>query len=202
MTKQIRRRYWLIADTHFNHEKIHDFCDRPVGFEETILKNMKECIREDDILIHLGDVSWRDDGNWHDRIMEIPCFKRWLVKGNHDTKTQSWYLDRGWDFVGKSLSLNMFNKRVIFSHKPLISITANNTDFDYNIHGHFHNMIHRVAKYEPEIARKLNNKHILIKLEHHYKPLNLEKVLADIKSDYSTDYYTFNKVFKEQENGS
>ena len=111
------RKYWIITDTHFNHQKIHDFCDRPVGFEETILKNMENCIGENDILIHLGDVAWKDDGYWHNRIMEIPCFRRWLVKGNHDRKTQSWYLNRGWDFVGKTLSLDIHNRRIIF---PLV----------------------------------------------------------------------------------
>jgi len=190
------RKYWIITDTHFNHQKIHDFCDRPVGFEETILKNMENCIGENDVLIHLGDVAWKDDGYWHNRIMEIPCFRRWLVKGNHDRKTQSWYLNRGWDFVGKTLSLDIHNRRIIFSHIPLIDFRIDSSNFDYNIHGHFHNLAHRVAANEPHIAKHLHSKHILIKLEHLYKPQKLETIINEIeaRNDYSSEYFTFNKM--------
>jgi len=192
---QHKRKYWIITDTHFGHERIHDFCNRPKGFEDKIFKHLNECIKENDILIHLGDVAWYDESKWHQKLMEIPCFRKWLVKGNHDRKSNSWYLDQGWDFVGETLSLNMYSTRVIFSHIPLISITANNKNFDYNIHGHFHNLdMKRIQKYESHITKHLNNKHILLKMEHHYKPYNLERILVDVKNDYTSEYYTFNKM--------
>jgi len=195
MSKNIKRKYWIITDTHFGHENIHKFCERPIGFEEKIFKHLKRDVGENDILIHLGDVAWFDESYWHQKIMEIPCFRKWLVKGNHDRKSNSWYLDKGWDFVGKTLSLDMYKKKVIFSHIPLIGITANNQDWDYNIHGHFHNLgVDRIIEHEYHIFKHLNHKHILLKMEHHYKPYNLERVLVDVRDDYTSEYYTFNKV--------
>ncbi len=190
-----RRRYWIITDTHFGHEKIKEFCDRPDDFESKLLKYMKECIGVNDVLIHLGDVAWYDEAKWHAEIMNVPCFRKWLIKGNHDRKTQSWYLNQGWDFVGETLSMNIYKKRLIFSHKPLLNLTASDKTLDFNIHGHFHNLIRRVGRFEPFIARKLNNKHLLVQMEHHYRPYNLETLLATAnKQDYTSNHYTFNKV--------
>jgi len=191
----MKRKYWIITDTHFGHEKIKHFCSRPDDFEHRLLKYMREAIQEQDILIHLGDVAWYNEARFHKQILDVPCFRKWLVKGNHDRKTMSWYLNQGWDFVGESLSLNIYNKKVIFSHKPLTNICANDKTIDYNIHGHFHNLIKRVDMFEPNIARSLNSKHILLQMEHHYKPFNLESLLANVnKQDFSSNHFTFNKV--------
>ena len=184
-----------MTDTHFGHTNIHDFCQRPIGFEDKILQNLKNTVSENDVLIHLGDVAWYQEEKWHQELMNIKTFRKWLVKGNHDRKSMSWYLDRGWDFVGDTLSLHIYNKKVIFSHIPLIGLTANNPNFDYNIHGHFHNLeIERIKKYENHILCRLNNKHLLLYMEHNYMPFNLERVLVDAKDNYTSKYYTFNRL--------
>ena len=66
---------------------------------------MKNCIHdisENDILIHIGDVAWKNEKYWHKKLInEIPAKKKWLIKGNHDRRTYSWYVERGWDFIGE-----------------------------------------------------------------------------------------------------
>jgi len=55
-------RYWLITDTHFGHENIKKYCNRPDGFEDLILENLNptedEGVCPGDVLIHLGDVCF------------------------------------------------------------------------------------------------------------------------------------------------
>ena len=79
--------YWILPDTHFGHGDMEDWCHRPKGFENKILKALGICLKPDDVLIHLGDICW--DFSWHPKLMAIPC-KKWLVLGNHDGKSMTY----------------------------------------------------------------------------------------------------------------
>jgi calcineurin-like phosphoesterase family protein len=165
--------YWITTDTHFGHANIknEDFCNRPDNYEELILKRLKAVISPDDVLIHLGDVSWKNDIYWHDEINSINAFRRYLVKGNHDTKSNEWYFRRGWHFAGDSFTLKIYGKTILFSHVPV-----EDSGYHLNIHGHFHNTDHR--KHEPELVAIKNEKQVLLMLEHEYKPFNLKNIVG------------------------
>lgn len=178
---------WLITDTHFGHDKIKTYCERPDNFEKTILKNLKKVLNHDDILIHLGDFCIGNDAKWHELFMSaVPC-KKWLLLGNHDSKSSSWYLSHGWDFVGNSIQVSYFGKKILFSHTPL-AIGEN----DLMIHGHFHNTLHRllekqwVSKEEEKRNEKdlqmLSSQHKLLAIEYtDYQPVLLEKFIKKLK---------------------
>ncbi len=91
--------YWITTDTHFGHKKLIDEEARPINFESSILKRLKDVLRPDDILIHLGDVSFKDDKKWHSMLIELSPCKKWLILGNHDSHSDTWYMKHGWDFV-------------------------------------------------------------------------------------------------------
>ena len=161
--------YWIITDTHFGHENIVSWCQRPADHEARMMKNLKSTVRENDILIHLGDVAWRDIEHWHMELLSIKAKRKWLVRGNHDKKSILRYLDYGWDFCADSFSLNMYGKNILFSHKPQID-----SGYDINIHGHFHNADHR--RHEPELVAIKNDKQVLLMVEHDYRPFSLRKI--------------------------
>ncbi|SRR6266568_6227558 len=52
---------WIIADTHFYHENIKKYQDRPDDFNEQIIKNWNRLVKYDDVVIHLGDVIFGTD---------------------------------------------------------------------------------------------------------------------------------------------
>jgi calcineurin-like phosphoesterase family protein len=174
---------WLISDTHLGHIK---HIERPEGFSEKIIKNLKNVLKNDSILIHLGDVSFGDDESWNNQLTSL-LGKKWLILGNHDNRTLSWYASHGWDFVGESMSLKIFGKHILFSHIPMIT-DASFMDskgnflrysYDMNIHGHFHNFgAEKVKKKEPEIYKILNKKHYLVCLENlNYQPIKLKRIV-------------------------
>lgn len=167
---------WLITDTHFNHDKMPEYCGRPIGFEELIMMGLAR-ISPQDLLIHLGDVCVGKDEYWHERLRALP-FKKWLVLGNHDHKSLSWYISHGWDYVGEEIKLKMFGKNILLSHTPLRG------DFDINIHGHFHNTLHRLLEKQwvtPDEEKRnekdlgnLTPKHKLLAVEYtNYQPVLL-----------------------------
>jgi len=162
--------YWIITDTHFGHDIMIECCERPLKFENQIMSNIAKAVKDNDILIHLGDICFGKDEYWHNELQKIHC-KKWLVKGNHDSKSVAWYLAHGWDFVCNSFTLNIFGGDILFSHRP-----EEDNGFFLNIHGHFHNTDYQT--HEPELAVLLTEKHILLALEYNnYLPYNLKSVV-------------------------
>ena len=163
---------FVISDTHFSHiEKMFEYCNRPKDYEEKILKAMKE-IPENDVLLHLGDICIGNDLENHDKYIKPLKCKKWLVLGNHDNNSRSWYLRNGWDFVCYEFTDTYYSKKILFSHKPSQRIE----DVDLNIHGHLHNSDFR--RYEPQMKGILTDKHKLVALEHlDYKPILLRTFL-------------------------
>ena len=162
-------RWWITTDTHFNHEAIKKYCDRPDDCEKRILKGF-EVIKSQDILIHLGDICIGNDAEVHERhINPIKC-RKILVRGNHDRKSTTWYLTHGWDFVCEKFSLKRCDKQILFSHWPLVW----DGYYDINFHGHFHNANHR--RYEAERKEDmLSSGQRLLALEYnHYQLFNLD----------------------------
>lgn len=177
---------WLITDTHFGHEKMHEYCNRPIGFEDKIFSELEK-IPESDLLIHLGDICIGKDEYWHTVLAELP-FKKWLIRGNHDGKSLSWYLSHGWDYVGDEIKLKLFGKKILLSHTPLPLPDG----FDINIHGHFHNTLHRLLEKQwvtPDEEKRnekdlenLTPKHKLLAIEYtDYKSVTLESQLEAMK---------------------
>jgi calcineurin-like phosphoesterase family protein len=168
------RKIWIISDPHFGHEKLALDGFRPPGFDEKLMANIGLHVNPDDLLICLGDICWKDDALWHERLTYIPC-KRWLCLGNHDGKSASWYEDHGWNWVGRSFSMEMFGKKLMFSHFPM----KDDGWFDLNIHGHFHTFgLERVKEMEPELYALLTPKHRLISMEDlNYEPVKLQRLV-------------------------
>ena len=175
MEKNDIKHVYISTDTHFSHKKVIDFCDRPENYEELIWKGFQE-IPDGSVLIHLGDVCMGDDEEKHQKyIAPLTNIKKILVKGNHDHKSNSWYLRNGWDFVCRQFKDKYFGKYILFSHMP----QKDDGWYDINIHGHFHNTDHR--SHEPELVAIKNDKQYLVAVEYtNYKPVRLETIINNI----------------------
>lgn len=161
---------WITTDTHFGHEKVKEYCGRPDGFEALILDNLKNMVNKSDILLHLGDFAFGNLQHWLKEFQLIEC-RKWLIVGNHDKKSISYYLRNGFDFVAHSFEFEHMGQKILFSHKPLPD-----NDYDINIHGHFHNSNHH--RHEPELLAIKNPRHCLLAIEHNdYKPFLLKDVI-------------------------
>jgi calcineurin-like phosphoesterase family protein len=149
-----------------------EWCGRPADYEQQLFENMMR-IPANDVLIHLGDINIGKDEEMHTRYIKPLQCKKWLAKGNHDRKSYSWYMEHGWDAISEEFKLEFFGKRLVFTHIPI----PYRSDFDINIHGHFHNTDHRSQ--EPELrAFYTEDHHKLISPEFlNYQPIVLNKFL-------------------------
>jgi len=164
-------RVFIISDNHHGHSKMLEYCGRPENFDELILKNCLRLLKHDDLLINLGDVCIGDSEKLHNKyILPLPC-KKWLVRGNHDHKSNNFYLSHGWDFIAREFTDTYFGKRILFSHTP-----QDNGNYDYNVFGHFHNG--DIKNQEPYLKRRLTEKHKCFVLENlNYEPVLLERFI-------------------------
>lgn len=164
---------WLTTDTHFGHDRMLELENRPKGFEDKILQGYSQ-LQEGDMLVHLGDFCIGQDELWHQRFFKALPYNNTtvLVRGNHDSKSDEWYYNHGWDFVCDSFSLNKFGKKILFTHIPVL---YEKELFDVNIHGHLHSNRHHGS---PEDFPLQDRIYKLLSIEYgNYKPIVLRTFL-------------------------
>ena len=129
--------FYLISDTHFNHAKIATYCDRPANFTDVLIRNWRNTIKQEDTIIHLGDVFIGPTIGW-DEIYESLPGNKILVRGNHDrNRSLGWWMSHGFGFACDGISRNCW-----LTHEP---DTSRASGCDLNIHGHLHNIWHGFA---------------------------------------------------------
>lgn len=158
-------RLWVISDTHFNHEMLVREKIRPEDYNEQIIKNWNELVQDGDTVIHLGDVIFGDKNKLSEILGQLKGIKV-LVRGNHDYKPNSWFIEQGFNHCVDQIKYG----KILFTHEPVL-VPEN---IDLNIHGHLHDNTHRAE----EVKDILSKKHRLIALEvTGYKPIKLTELI-------------------------
>jgi len=161
-------RIYFIGDTNFEHENIIKYCNRPYKtasqMNEDLIEKWNKVVDDTDIVYHLGDFTINAI-HIKDLIKRLNG-KIYLIRGNHDGKSISFYQGVGLEVLKTQTKLEQ--EKLILSHKPLRNEQI--PDGYINIHGHIHN-------------KKLNTnifderKHICVSVEViNYQPVELEKL--------------------------
>jgi calcineurin-like phosphoesterase family protein len=174
---------YLIADTHLNHDKIKTWCDRPEDFTERLDHNVKQTVKPEDLLIHLGDVGIGDPEGYVKIVRSWPG-RKILVRGNHDGKGCQWWMEHGFDFACDA----MIYRGCWLTHKPWLGELPEGTHV--NLHGHLHNVWDGFYPDDPEskndefvvaaqTGRLLRPFHRLFAVEYtDYRPVEFDKFVA------------------------
>jgi len=159
---------FLISDTHFNHEKIGIYCDRPKDWQNIIIRNWNNIVNKNDVVLHLGDFGFGSK----ERVLEIRNELNgeiYMIKGNHDRHSVGWYGDIGITMYKKPFTVYIKDEPYLFSHavKPC----------KYNIigiNGHWHNKSSFVTIIN-------NNPHVNISVEQiNYTPIKFKDLIKKI----------------------
>ena len=129
---------FMISDTHFCHNNIIKYCNRP--FENTeemnefMINKWNNVVGIDDTVYMLGDfcLGTKED------ILSIGTRlngKKFLIKGNHDRGTNKTYFDAGFEQISSKPII--YSELYILSHHPLERIPQG----FYNICGHMHPVV-------------------------------------------------------------
>ena len=114
---------FFTSDTHFYHEAIIKFCNRPFEsveeMNETLIRNWNETVPEDGTVFHLGDFAfggWKEWMSVYNRLNG----KIYLVLGNHDIKNaKQGFMDR-FEHVSQQMSISVDGQKIILNHNPFL----------------------------------------------------------------------------------
>jgi len=169
MSNEISKTY-LLSDTHFFHKAMIEYCNRPPNFDQKIINQWQATVGPQDIVYHLGDVTWGSQEQLQQILHSLPGTKI-LIRGNHDKNhSNNWFIHAGFAAVVEKVQVS----GVILSHFPA-RMTQEEIDYGIiNIHGHFHN--NNPKKWEPKSKDKITSNHFLMILENiDYRPIDLQK---------------------------
>lgn len=125
---------FLIGDTHFGHENIIKYCNRPFSsaaeMDEIMIANWNAVVRPQDHIYHLGDVAMsRERLN---SIMPRLLGHKRLILGNHDNHAP---IKDYAQYFQKILVWRLF-KPYILTHVPIHRDSFGKATI--NVHGHTH----------------------------------------------------------------
>ena len=125
---------YFTSDTHFFHENIIKYCDRPFKsvdeMNEALVENWNAVVPYGAQVWHLGDFSFGGKDNVD--IVRRLNGRINLVLGNHDRRDMQFYYDKGFCRVyDKPVLLNNF---IALSHEPLQWVQ----EPMFNVFGHVH----------------------------------------------------------------
>jgi calcineurin-like phosphoesterase family protein len=160
---------YIISDTHFFHENIGRYCNRPENWQELIIKNWNERIASHDTVLHLGDFALGKKSNFV-HLTSILNGKMFLIQGNHDRISQSFCESHGVMLIKQPIQIELSEQhKLIFSHRPVVPLE----DGWINLHGHIHN------NPPPPEGSDLGPNHINMSVEvRDYLPWRLGEILA------------------------
>lgn len=141
------RDIWVISDTHFGHDNIIRYCDRPFEnskeMDERMLDNWNSVVRPGDIVYHLGDVYFnKSRTDWGSFFAKL-CGAKRLILGNHDDGKDKLLQNT----FQKIMMWRMFPEfGLLLTHVPVHDSALKPTDNRHdgivynlkNIHGHIH----------------------------------------------------------------
>lgn len=160
---------WIVSDTHFGHNNIIRYCNRPEDHDELMVANWNAAVSDGEDVLHLGDLIFRSSQS----VSYIRHLngRKFLIKGNHDKQKDVWYEDQGFHIAPQKMFFNWNGKQVLFTHRPEIEFM----DWSINIHGHIHNNGYHV-EYDGvmDLARDYRNVSVEVM---DYKPARLRDIL-------------------------
>lgn len=162
-------REFIIADTHFFHESIISYENRPFDnvekMNKTLIQNWNNTVCKQDRVYVLGDFMFHA-GEHVKEVVEKLNGRKFLIKGNHDTLSSKTYTDAG--FYEVSSSPIIIRGFIILLHEPLY--LGPNIPY-INMFGH----VHSDPMYAPTKQRFCAS---VERAEMQYKPITVETALG------------------------
>lgn len=137
---------YFTSDTHFGHENIIRFCNRPFNsieeHDKTLIDNWNSIISPDDTVFHLGDFAFGGYPFWK-TIREQLNGHIILIIGNHDWKNLTAGSKSLFDECVSQARISINGQIVYLNHFPFLCFSHSDPKYygkDYSIQlfGHIH----------------------------------------------------------------
>lgn len=114
---------FFTSDTHFCHENIIKFCNRPFNnaeeMNEKLIENWNSVIRKNDDIFHLGDFCYGSCDKWIEIISRLNG-NIYLILGNHDIKNYHKKAMEKFKKVESQMIIKIQKQNIILNHYPFL----------------------------------------------------------------------------------
>jgi len=173
---------YFIADTHFYHAAVIDFCQRPfrdvVDMNEQLIKNWNKVIKspKDEIYI-LGDFVYHGTGEQAAAILKRLRGKKYLIRGNHETYLKDQDFDISlFEWVKDYYSFKYEKRKFDLFHYPILEWDGYYHDA-IQLYGHVHNS-------RPDYFERLlgiNALNVGVDMIN-YRPISIDEVISIVST--------------------
>ncbi len=145
---------YYTADTHFGHEKIMEYEERPFSsvqeMDDTLINNWNSVVKPEDVVYHLGDVGLHKKERLREIVHSLNGTKICL-RGNHDLKPVA--MEKlGFLICLESAFIRIGRHDCYVSHEPfpMSSLEC------WMVHGHVHSKW-KILQFERKICVSVEN---------------------------------------------
>lgn len=193
-----KQKIWFTSDTHFGHQNILKFCDRPWStieeHDEGLISNWNSIVGTDDIVFHLGDFAFAHPKEWRNIISKLNGHI-YLIVGNHDeTRYPGHDVFEMFEGVSNQMYITIDNKHIYLNHYPFLCYGGtyrNPKDCVWQLFGHVHTKATgRKGKDDERLNICFPFQYDVGVDNNNYKPISWEEVKSKIETQIQTDLST------------
>ena len=142
-TEKDAEKMFFTSDTHFGHENIIKYCNRPFKdieeHDEELIKRWNSKVPEDGIVFHLGDVAFGNPQRVNEILNQLNG-TIYLVIGNHDWRSivkNHWSRFRE---MTQQINMKIGEQHIILNHYPLLCFSGvyRESNPTWQLFGHVH----------------------------------------------------------------
>lgn len=115
---------FFTSDTHFCHDKVINFCNRPFNSVEemnnAIIDAWNKKVDKDDIVFHLGDFCWGGSKEWNSILDQLNGHIH-LICGNHDVKNLKLGVTPNFESITFQKEIFIEGRSVYLNHYPFLT---------------------------------------------------------------------------------
>ena len=131
---------FFTSDSHFCHEAIIKYCERPFKsveeMNEAIIENWNSVVGPKDIVFHLGDFGLGPSEKLKDIFQRLNG-EIYLIMGNHDFRQTKGVLSMFRE-VHLEMLIEVEKTKIILNHYPMLCFSGSNRSDVWQLFGHVH----------------------------------------------------------------
>lgn len=172
-------RTFFTSDTHFYHESIIKFCNRPFDsvedMNEKLIENWNSVVGKKDSVFHLGDFCFGGANKWNEMIDRLNG-KIYLILGNHDMQNYNKKSLEKFKQVETQMIINIQKQKIILNHYPFLCYPGSYNN-DLQFFGHVHTCKNGSTGVDtPRLEHLLKTQYDVGVDNNDYKPVNFLQI--------------------------
>ena len=133
---------YFIADTHFYHTNIINYCERPFAtvdeMNNVLIQNWNATVGYEDEIYILGDFAFEKADRVHSLVTRL-AGKKYLLRGNHDKFLNNYELyERDFIWIKDYAEISACGRKFVLFHYPITEWAGYYREA-VHCYGHVHN---------------------------------------------------------------